>query len=82
MKQRSLYYWKVGVHFNHYFTNVYVNQNGIVKPLPLESLHLKVAYPDDETRSRILTQCLISEEVIPSDKPLLIQKYSRGMFCF
>ncbi|MDJ0581745.1 hypothetical protein [Crocosphaera sp.] len=62
--------WKVGVDFGTSFTNVYVNRNGIVEPLPLESLHLKVTDADDETRRGVLTDFFIRENFIPLEKPL------------
>ena len=62
--------WQVGVHFGNYYTNVYINYKNIVKPLPLESLHLTITYSDQETRPRVLTEFFIPEHFIPLDKPL------------
>ncbi len=64
--------WKVGVDFGTSFTNVYVNRHGKIEPLQLDTLHLKVTEPDDETRTPALIEYFIPEEFIPKEKPLPI----------
>jgi hypothetical protein len=62
--------WKVGVDFGTSFTNIYVNRKGNPEPLPLESLHLKVADAPLETRFPALTEYFIPENFNPIEKPL------------
>jgi hypothetical protein len=62
--------WNVGVDFGTSFTNVYVNKRGIVEPLSLENLHLKVTEVDRETRNPVLFDHFIPESFIPHEKPL------------
>ncbi len=62
--------WIVGVDFGTSFTNIYVNRNGIVEPLQLENLHLKVTEIPRDTRITVLFEYFIPENFIPADKPL------------
>ena len=62
--------WIVGVDFDSLFTNVYVNQNGNIAPLKLDSLHLKVTDANVETRQPLLFKNFIPEIFLPTDKPL------------
>jgi hypothetical protein len=62
--------WKVGVDFGTSFTNVYVNKKGIVEPLLLENLHLKITEGDREARNPVLYEHFIPESFIPAEKPL------------
>ncbi|WP_414567055.1 hypothetical protein [Nostoc sp. CCY 9925] len=62
--------WKVGVDFGKSFTNVYVNRNNIVEPLPLQNLHLQVTDTQVDNRNPLLFEYFIPESLIPSEKPL------------
>jgi len=62
--------WTVGVDFGTSFTNVYVNKKGIVEPLLLENLHLKITEVDRETRNPVMFDHFIPESFIPLEKPL------------
>ena len=62
--------WTVGVDFGTFYTNVYVNRKGVVDPLPLESMHLKVTEVEIETRLPVLFEYFIPESFIPPEKPL------------
>ena len=62
--------WLVGVDFGTSFTNVYVNRNGNIESLKLESLHLKVTDANVETRQPLLFKNFIPEIFLPTDKPL------------
>jgi hypothetical protein len=62
--------WKIGVDFGTSFTNVYVNRQGRIELLKLESLHLKVTESDVETRIPALIESFIPEEFIPLENPL------------
>ncbi len=69
-KIQLTYTWKVGVDFGTSLTNIYVNSRGNPKPLPLESLHLKVAETQTESRFPALAEYFIPENFIPLEKPL------------
>ncbi|MDJ0716936.1 MAG: hypothetical protein QNJ54_22420 [Prochloraceae cyanobacterium] len=62
--------WKVGVDFGTSFTNIYVNRKGNPEPLPLESLHLKIAEAQTESRFPALAEYFIPENFTPLEKPL------------
>ncbi len=62
--------WTVGVDFGTSFTNVYVNNKGIVEPLLLENLHLKIAEANIDTRNPVMFEHFIPERFIPLEKPL------------
>ena len=62
--------WVVGVDFGTSFTNVYVNRKGMVDPLTLESLHLKVTEVLGDTRLNVLFEYFISPTFVPPEKPL------------
>ena len=62
--------WKVGVDFGTSFTNIYVNRKGNPEPLPLESLHLKIADAQTESRFPALAEYFIPENFYPLEKPL------------
>lgn len=62
--------WTVGVDFGTSFTNIYVNQNSKVDPLPLDNLHLRVTQADPETRGPVLFEYFIPDQFIPVSKPL------------
>jgi hypothetical protein len=62
--------WKVGVDFGTSFTNVYINNNGVVEALQLEKLLLKVTETQIDTRLPVLFEYFIPENFIPGDKPL------------
>lgn len=62
--------WRIGVDFGTSFTNIYVNTKGIIEPLKLENLHLKITESNIATRINVLFENFIAEEFIPSDKPL------------
>ncbi|MDZ8024842.1 MAG: hypothetical protein RMX65_031360 [Nostoc sp. DedQUE01] len=62
--------WKVGVDFGTSFSNVYINRNGTVEPLPLQNLHLKVTDVQADTRNPVLFEYFIPESFIPAEKPL------------
>ncbi|MDJ0900998.1 MAG: hypothetical protein QNJ55_19520 [Xenococcus sp. MO_188.B8] len=64
--------WQVGVDFGTSFTNIYVNDNQIPKPLKPENLQLQVTKPPRETRINVLFENFIPENFIPEDKPLPI----------
>lgn len=60
--------WIVGVDFGTSFTNVYVNNNGLIDRLELSSLHLPAMGNAEERRS--LFEYFIPENFIPADDPL------------
>lgn len=62
--------WNIGVDFGTSFTNVYVNKKGIVEPLLLENLHLKVTDVNIDTRNPVLFEYFIPAVFIPEEKPL------------
>ncbi|NJM24086.1 MAG: hypothetical protein HC907_38730 [Richelia sp. SM1_7_0] len=62
--------WRVGVDFGTSFSNVYINRNGTVEPLPLQNLHLKVTDVQADTRNPVLFEYFIPERFIPTEKPL------------
>ena len=65
--------WQVGVDFGASFTNVYVHNNQIPKPLEPENLQLQVTKPNMETRINALLENFIPENFIPEDKPFPIR---------
>ena len=73
--------WKVGVDFGTSFTNVYINRNGTVEPLPMQNLHLKVTDVQADTRIPVLFEYFIPESFIPAEKPLPLSSIltKRGM---
>ena len=62
--------WQVGVDFGTSFTNIYVNDNQIPKPLEPENLQLQVTKPQKETLINVLFENFIPENFIPKEKPL------------
>ncbi|WGV28560.1 hypothetical protein [Halotia branconii] len=72
-KIQATWTWKIGVNFGQSFTNVYVNRNNIVEPLPLQQLHLKVTDSDACNRLPVLFEYFIPESFIPSEKPLPLE---------
>lgn len=62
--------WKVGVDFGTSFTNIYVNRNQQVNPLPLDNLHLTVTDSSIQTRLPVLFEHFIPEQFLPRDNPL------------
>jgi hypothetical protein len=62
--------WRVGVDFGTSFTNIYVNRQGKIDPLPLEKLHLQVTAANPETRQPVLFENFLPETFIPHEKPL------------
>lgn len=67
--------WVVGVDFGTSFTNVYVKYRERVYPLPLESLHFKVADVQVDTRLSVLFEYFIPHNFIPLEKPLPIENF-------
>ncbi|MCM1982613.1 hypothetical protein [Lyngbya confervoides] len=63
-------HWTVGVDFGTSFTNVYINQRGVVNPLPMENLHLKVTEVPNDTRVPVLFEYFVPEKFIPLHQPL------------
>ncbi len=51
--------WKVGVDFGTSFTNIYVERNGIVEPLSMEPLHLRVTESSPDIRLTSLYEYFI-----------------------
>jgi hypothetical protein len=62
--------WKVGVDFGTCYTNIYINRAGLIEPLPLENLLLKVTAGPLDTRFPVLLNYFLPEEFLPSEKPL------------
>jgi hypothetical protein len=62
--------WTIGVDFGTSFTNIYVNKKGIVEPLSLQNLHLKITEVNQETRTPVLFEYFIPESFIPQENPL------------
>jgi len=62
--------WKVGVDFGTSFTNIYTNKKGVVKPLELENLLLKITNAPRTVRLGALFAYFIPENFIPEKKPL------------
>jgi hypothetical protein len=54
--------WTVGVDFGTSFTNVYINRDGVVTRLNLESLHLMVTESDADARDRVMINYFIPTE--------------------
>jgi hypothetical protein len=67
--------WKVGVDFGTSFTNVYVERNGIVEPLTIESLHHKVTESSVEVRQTALYEYFIASNM---ELPLSTVLTTRG----
>jgi hypothetical protein len=62
--------WHIGVDFGTSFTNIFVNQNNVIEPLNLKSLHLTITDAQIETRLPVLFENFIPEDFIPVEKPL------------
>jgi hypothetical protein len=52
--------WQVGVDFGNYFTSVYYRQQGLVKPLVIETLNLSITRTNIENPSEIIRDFFIT----------------------
>ncbi|MCM1982616.1 DUF3450 domain-containing protein [Lyngbya confervoides] len=65
--------WTVGVDFGTFRTNVHINQDGRIQPLPLANLNLKITEVPNDTRIPVLFEYFIPEYFVPLAKPLPLQ---------
>lgn len=70
--------WKVGVDFGTSFTNAYVERNGVVEQLKLESLHHKVTESSVEIRQTALYEYFIANSMESPLSTVLTTRGGRG----